>query len=59
MIVVKHFVIRDESGDIFVVTDRTLPAKGEKIKVKGSVQESFSLGRETALVLIETPEKSK
>ena len=41
MIVVNYFFIRDESGENFVVTDRTLPAKGEKIKVKGSAQESF------------------
>jgi hypothetical protein len=59
MIVVKYFVVRDGSGKIFVVTNRTLPAKDEKIKVKGIVQDSFSLGTETALVLIEKPEKNK
>ncbi len=56
---VKYFVVRDSSGEISVVTDRTLPAKGEKIKVKGSVKEAFSLGTKTALVLMETTEKSK
>jgi hypothetical protein len=55
----KYFVVCDESGEISVVTARTLPAKGKKIRVKGNVKESFSLGRETALVLIEIPEKSK
>jgi aspartyl/asparaginyl-tRNA synthetase len=56
---VKYFVLRDSSGEISVVTDRTLPAKGEKIKVKGSVKEAFSLGTKTALVLMQTTEKSK
>lgn len=59
MIFIKYFVVRDDSGEISVVTERTLPAKGEKIKVKGTVQEAFSLGKEQALVIVETPEKVK
>lgn len=59
LIFVKYFVVRDNSGEISVVTDRPLPAKGEKIKVKGNVKEAFSLGTNTALVLMETTEKSK
>lgn len=57
MIFVKYFVVRDDSGEISVVTERTLPAKGEKIKVKGTVQEAFSLGEEQMLVIVETPNK--
>lgn len=57
--VVKYFVVRDNSGEISVVTERPLPAKGEKIMVKGSVKEAFSLGTKTTLVLMETAEKSK
>jgi len=55
MVFIKYFMVRDESGEIAVVTQRTLPAKGEKIKVKGSVKEAFSIGPETALVLVERP----
>jgi hypothetical protein len=55
MIFIKYFMVRDDSGEIAVVTQRTLPAKGEKIKVKGSVKEAFSIGPETALVLVEKP----
>jgi len=40
MIFVKYFVVRDDSGEISVVIERTLPAKGEKIKVNGSVKEA-------------------
>ncbi len=55
MIFIKYFMVRDDSGEIAVVTQRTLPARGEKITVKGSVKEAFSIGPETALVLIEKP----
>jgi hypothetical protein len=59
LFVVKYFVIRDNSGEISVVTEKPLPAKGENIKVKGTVKETFSFGTKTALVLVETSEKSK
>ncbi len=59
LFIVKYFVVRDNSGEISVVTDKPLPAKGEKIKVKGRVKEAFSIGTKTAIVLIEATEKSK
>lgn len=58
MVVVKYFVVRDSSGEISVITDRPLPAKGQKIKVKGKVREAFSIGPQTSLVLVETAEKN-
>ena len=51
--VVKYFSIKDESGEMTVVTNKPLPKKGEIIKVTGKVQEAFSLGTETLLVIIE------
>jgi hypothetical protein len=59
MIVVKYFVPLDNSGEISVVTERALPVKGEKIKIKGNVKKVFAIGTETALVVIEIPEKIK
>ena len=59
LFVVKYFVVRDDSGEISVVTDRPLPARGEKIRVKGTVKEAFSIGTKTALVLIESTEQNK
>jgi len=55
--VVKYFVIRDATGEITVVSEKPLPAKGEKIKVKGIVKEAVSIGTKTALVLVEGTEK--
>jgi hypothetical protein len=57
--VVKYFVVRDNSGEISVITEKPLPVKGDKIKVKGTVKETFSFGTKTAIVLVETTEKSK
>jgi hypothetical protein len=58
LFVVKYFVLRDATGEITVVTDRPLPAKGEKIKVKGVVKEAMSIGTKTSLVLVEGTEKT-
>jgi hypothetical protein len=55
LVVVKYFTVNDGTGSINVVTDRPLPAKGQRIKVTGKVNELFSLGTETVLVLIEEP----
>ncbi len=57
LFVLKYFTVRDDSGEIAVVTERALPAMGEKIKVKGTVREAFSIGSKTALVLVENTEK--
>jgi len=54
LFIVKYFVVRDNSGEISVVTEKPLPVKGEKIKVKGTVREAFSIGTKTALVLVES-----
>jgi aspartyl/asparaginyl-tRNA synthetase len=57
LFVVRYFILRDATGEITVVTDRPLPAKGEKIKVKGVVKEAVSIGTKTSLVLVEGTEK--
>ncbi|OPX95626.1 MAG: hypothetical protein A4E58_02017 [Syntrophorhabdus sp. PtaB.Bin006] len=53
LFVVRYFTLRDSTGEITVITERPLPAKGEKIKVSGTVREAFSLGPNTALVVVE------
>lgn len=52
--VLKSFNLRDPSGNIPIVTDRLLPAVGAKIRVKGQVQEGFSLGDQQLVVFIES-----
>lgn len=51
--VLKYFVIKDRTGEIVVVTQKPLPAKGSKITVRGTVQEAFSLGDQQLIVVVE------
>jgi aspartyl/asparaginyl-tRNA synthetase len=55
--VIKYFVVRDKTGQIAVVTDKTLPRKGAQITVHGKVKEAFSLGDQQLLVLVEDGDK--
>lgn len=56
ILIVKYFLIRDDTGEIMVVTDRPLPTRGENIKVQGTVEEAFSIGDQQLIVLIESSE---
>jgi len=60
LLVVKYFEIEDGTGTMRVVTDRLLPAKGEKLKVTGRM-EVFEMGAERLVVLRETgkPEQAE
>lgn len=54
LLFVKYFVVQDETGEIPVVTERILPAKGETVTISGRVQESFALGDERWIVIVES-----
>jgi len=53
LVFIKYFRLRDETGEIIIVTDRPLPKVGTKIKVKGTVQEAFSIGDQQLIVIAE------
>jgi len=53
LLIIKYFKVRDETGEIVIVTDRPLPKVGTKIKVKGTVQEAFSIGDQQLIVINE------
>ena len=53
LIVIKAFLLTDDTGQIFVITDRILPKQGEKMRVNGTVVEAFSLGTQTLTVFNE------
>ncbi|HNY70733.1 MAG TPA: hypothetical protein PK125_12290 [Syntrophorhabdus sp.] len=57
LFIIRYFTVRDGTGEITVVTDRPLPAKGEHIKIRGIVKEAFSLGTQSTLVLVESSKK--
>jgi hypothetical protein len=58
MLIVKYFEIQDDTGKIKVVTDRLLPAKGEKLKVTGRTG-IIEVGSERWVVLREKSEPDK
>jgi hypothetical protein len=53
LLVVRYFRVKDNTGEIPVVTRRTLPSVGSKVRVKGRVEEAFSIGAEQLLVFVE------
>jgi hypothetical protein len=55
LVVLRYFIIRDDTGEIAVVTERSVPKKGEHIKVIGKVEEAFSLGDQQLIVIKENP----
>jgi hypothetical protein len=50
---IKYFKVRDGTGEITIVTEKPLPKIGTKIKVKGTVEEAFSIGDKQLLVIKE------
>ena len=52
-LLVKYFKLKDKTGEIVVITKKVIPSIGVKIKVKGKVEESFSIGDYQLLVIIE------
>jgi hypothetical protein len=53
LFIVKYFVVKDETGEITIVTEKSLPKIGIKIKVKGTVKEAFSIGDQQLIVIFE------
>ena len=59
LVVVKYFTLRDNTGEIAIVTDRALPKEGEHLTVKGVVREAFSIGNQSLLVIVEAPKEPR
>ena len=53
LVFIKYFRLRDETGEIIIVTDKPMPKVGTKIKVKGTAQEAFSIGDQQLIVIVE------
>jgi hypothetical protein len=53
LLIIKYFTVKDNTGEIVVITEKTLPKPGSKMKVKGTVKEAFSLGDKSVVVIIE------
>jgi hypothetical protein len=53
LLLIKCFELRDKTGKIIVITSRPLPQIGSELRIKGSIEEAFSLGEKRVLVFIE------
>ena len=62
--------ITDNTGQLWVVSDRGVPRKGARVKVKGTIREGFNLGWvgnriqlpagvESGILLVETSRKAR
>jgi aspartyl/asparaginyl-tRNA synthetase len=56
VLVIKYFKVRDGTGEIIVVTEKPLHKIGTKIKVKGTVEEAFSIGDQQLIVIVKKDE---
>jgi photosystem II stability/assembly factor-like uncharacterized protein len=53
LLVVRYFTVRDDTGEIAVVTQSPLPEEGQKVHVKGTVDQAFAIGDTRLLVIVE------
>ena len=59
LLVAKYFIIKDDTGEITVITDNPLPKIGQKVRVTGMVKEAFSVGPYSWTVIIEKGAEQK
>lgn len=53
MMITNYFVIRDDSGEIRVFTDRALPAVGEHLRIRGHAEQPLAIGSDALVVFRE------
>jgi len=52
-LVMRYFVVKDDTGEMVVVTDRAVPNPGEKVRVRGRVDQAFAFRGNSLTVIIE------
>jgi len=55
LLVVKYYQVDDGTGQIAVVTGSALPNEGDRVRVKGKVNQAFALGTARLVVIVEEP----
>jgi hypothetical protein len=55
VLVLKYYLVRDESGRIPAVTSGAVPRRGTRVRVRGVVRQAFAIGDDSLTVLIERP----
>lgn len=55
LVFVKYYQVDDGSGEIGVVTTSALPKEGDKVRVRGRVNQAFAVGSSRLIVIVEKP----
>ncbi len=55
LLVMKYYEVTDGTGEITVVTQSALPKEGDRVKVKGTVNQAFAIGTARWVVIVEEP----
>jgi hypothetical protein len=58
-VVVKFFKLKDKTGEITVVTRKTLPEVRATVRVKGRIDETFPVGDQKLVVFLEESVEEK
>ena len=53
LLFVKYYKVRDDTDEIAVITEAALPREGDHVRVKGTVNQAFSVGNTRMIVVIE------
>ena len=53
LLVTQYFTLKDNTGEIRVITDRTLPTVGTNLRVHGHVKQAFAFGSTDLVVFVE------
>jgi hypothetical protein len=56
LVFVQYFVVKDNTGEITVITKRPLPRKDSEITVRGKVRQAFAIGDRQVIVIVENDE---
>ncbi len=57
MLFVKYYQVDDGTGRIWVVTQGALPKEGDRVRVRGTVNQAFAVGSAHLVVIVEEPPK--
>lgn len=49
----KYYVVKDETGEIPVITEKAVPPTGRKVQVTGKVNQTFAIGRQSYMVIFQ------
>ncbi len=58
LILWKSYTVKDETGEITVVTKKAMPNVGAQVEATGRVEQGFSLGSTQSLVIVDESAQS-